>query len=64
MQLRTNVEMAQTIENGLIVDEVEGSAAAWSYLQKHGIPSPIILRVLASATRRRTTDPVYFSHRT
>ena len=57
MKLRTNLEMAQTIENGLVVDEVQGSVAAWAYLEDHGIPAPIILRVLISASRRRETDP-------
>jgi hypothetical protein len=57
MELRTNLEMAHEIENGLVVDEVQGSVAAWAYLEGHGIPSPIIARVLLSSARRRATNP-------
>jgi hypothetical protein len=57
MQLRKNTMMAQVIENGLVVDEVSGSEVAWSYLVEHEVPTPIILRVLISASRRRQTDP-------
>lgn len=59
MQLRTNMFWAQAIENGLVVDEVNGSAAAWAYLADHGVPTPVILRVLVSPARRRQTDPIY-----
>jgi hypothetical protein len=45
--------MANTIENGLVVDEAMGSHAAWEYLVAHGVPHHIVLRVLASSTRRR-----------
>lgn len=57
MRARTNVEMSQVIANGLVVDEVDGSASAWEYLEEHGVPLPIILRVLVSESRRRSTDP-------
>jgi hypothetical protein len=59
MQLRTNLSLAQAVENGLVVDEVNGSAAAWAYLANHGVPTPVILRVLVSPARRRQTDPIY-----
>jgi hypothetical protein len=59
MQLRKNMDMAQAVENGLVVDEVSGSAVAWEYLAEHGVPTPVILRVLVSQTRRRQTDPIY-----
>ena len=51
--------MAQAVENGLVVDEVSGSATAWAYLAEHGVPTPVILRVLVSQARRRQTDPIY-----
>jgi hypothetical protein len=57
MRARTNIEMAQVIANGLVVDEVDGSASAWAYLEEHGIPLPTILRVLVSESRRRESDP-------
>lgn len=57
MKLRTNLDMSQTIENGLVVDELEGSNAAWAYLIEHGVPTPTILRVLSSNDRRRQSDP-------
>ncbi len=59
MQLRTNLDMAQAVENGLVVDEVSGSASAWAYLAEHGVPTQVILRVLISQARRRQTDPIY-----
>lgn len=59
MQLRTNLDMAQTVENGLVVDEVHGSASAWKYLAEHGVPTQVILRILVSQARRRQTDPIY-----
>lgn len=59
MQLRTDMSLAQVVENGLVVDEVHGSAAAWTYLADHGVPTPVILRVLVSPARRRQTDPIY-----
>ena len=53
------MDTAQAVENGLVVDEVNGSASAWTYLADHGVPTPVILRVLVSQTRRRQTDPIY-----
>jgi hypothetical protein len=53
MKVRTDRDMANTIENGLVVDEAMGSHAAWEYLVAHGVPHHIVLRVLASSTRRR-----------
>lgn len=57
MQFRTNLDMAKSVEIGLVVDEVEGSNGAWKYLSAHGVPTQIILRVLISKARRRQTDP-------
>lgn len=59
MQLRKDLDMAQAVENGLVVDEVSGSAIAWEYLAEHGVPAPVILRVLVSQARRRQSDPIY-----
>lgn len=59
MKLRTDMNTAQAVENGLVVDEVSGSANAWAYLTDHGVPTPVILRVLVSQSRRRQTDPIY-----
>jgi hypothetical protein len=53
MDLRKNLDMAQTIENSLVVGDALGSNAAWDYLIDHAVPRPLILRVLASTTRRR-----------
>lgn len=64
MQLRTDMDTAQAVENGLVVDEVSGSANAWAYLSDHGVPPQVILRVLVSQARRRQTDPIYEPRRT
>lgn len=57
MKMRINLDMSQIIENGLVVDDIQGSLAAWEYLLAHDIPSPIVLRVLSSPARRRESDP-------
>lgn len=54
---RSDGIMSQTIQNGLIVDYLDGSAAAWNYLLERKIPTPIILRVISSGSRRRESDP-------
>lgn len=57
MKARINTHMSLVIENGLVVDDIYGSAVAWNYLIELEVPTPIILRVLASPSRRRGTDP-------
>lgn len=59
MKLRKDMDTAQAVANGLVVDEVNGSASAWAYLAEHGVPTPVILRVLVSQARRRQSDPIY-----
>lgn len=59
MKPRTDVDTAQTIENGLVIDDIDCSLSAWNYLVQHGVPTPIILRVLSSSLRRRSTDPAH-----
>lgn len=58
MERRKDFDTSFSVENGLVVDEAIGPAAAWEYLVGHGVSGPLILRVLASGNRRRRSDPV------
>nr|WP_315256789.1 hypothetical protein [uncultured Duganella sp.] len=57
MERRKDFDTSVSVENGLVVDDALGSAAAWEYLVEHGVGGPLILRVLASGNRRRRSDP-------
>lgn len=57
MERRKDFDTSVSVENGLVVDDILGSSAAWEYLAGHGVSGPLILRVLASGNRRRRSDP-------
>lgn len=57
MENRTNVELSAAIVEGLHIDSVKGSAAAWVYMRNRSVPMDIILRLLALPAMRRPTDP-------
>jgi len=55
-QARTNIEMAQIVEQGISRDQLHGSVVAWRFLSSHHVPNEVILRVLSDPAKRRDTD--------
>jgi len=55
-QDRTNIEMAQIVEQGIARDQLHGSVVAWRFLSSHHVPNEVILRVLSEPAKRRETD--------
>lgn len=55
-QDRTNIEMAQIVEQGISRDQLHGSVVAWRFLSSHQVPNDVILRVLSDPAKRRESD--------
>jgi hypothetical protein len=55
-QDRTNIEMAQIVEQGISRDQLHGSVVAWRFLSSHHVPTEVILRVLSDPAKRRESD--------
>ncbi|MRW89940.1 hypothetical protein GJ699_08090 [Duganella sp. FT80W] len=56
MQNRENVALAIKVRTGILIDTVNGAAAAWAYMMHYKVPRKVMLRVLAVPAKRRTTD--------
>lgn len=53
---RTNCNLALIIEQGIARDLLHGSVLAWKFMASHGVPEPVIARVLAHPSERRRSD--------
>lgn len=56
MQKRSDEAMARAVEQGLLIDTLQGSACAWAFMAANDVSQQTILRVLAEPNRRRPTD--------
>jgi hypothetical protein len=54
---RNNTALAAIVEQGVTLDQEQGSATAWAYLASHALPPALMLRVLAYPDQRRQQDP-------
>ena len=57
-QSRNNTRMRLIVEQGIAQDYTHGSVAAWRFMSSHGVPEPLILRVLSNPDQRRASDAV------
>lgn len=56
MQERTDSRMAGIVRRGIVIDAGLGSVRAWSYMTGHGVPEPVISRVLRNPEGCRIED--------
>jgi len=56
MQNRENLALSVKVRTGILIDSVNGAAAAWAYMTHYKVPRQVILRVLAAPARRRSSD--------
>jgi hypothetical protein len=56
MHNRDNVALAIKVRTGILIDKVNGAAAAWAYMMHYKVPRKVMLRVLAVPAKRRATD--------
>ncbi|MYM23246.1 hypothetical protein GTP46_11375 [Duganella sp. FT135W] len=53
---RKNLKLAQIVEVGVALSYTDSTAVGWAYLEHHGVPSKMILRVLTDSLSRRYSD--------
>jgi hypothetical protein len=57
-RVRTNVDMALAVRNGVVIDVELGVICAWLYMSSNGVAESTMLRVLLDSGARRQADEV------
>ena len=60
MNFRHNLSLLATVNKGIRIDNERGTAIAWFYMSQRGVPTQVILRVLADPAKRRLGAPKSF----